>query len=478
MKLRTWQAECISQAINNYRLGQSHFLCLATPGAGKTVMASVLADSLFKADMIDLVICFSPSVVVAEDFKEELERFTGKRLNGSLGAAGSSITYQGMLTLGQEFWGLLDEYRVFVIFDEIHHCAGTAMEQTNTWGERIIAQIQGRATHTLALTGTPWRSDQRPISLARYCNKKNQVQCDYHYGLNHAISEGVCRTPAFTVVDNDKVQFQLNGDSKRYDSFKALLEDSDCNYQELLESRDLIHYCLAQANTKLEQLRRNNPEAGGLIVATSVAHASKIHRILATEFSEQADMVTHKEENALSILRDFKYAQRKWIISVGMISEGTNIPRLQVCCHLTRVKTELYFRQVLGRILRSRGLRNENGYLFMPAEPTLVEYAKRVAKDIPETAIVQQKPPPIPNSAIEEKIQPTARYEAHRQGEYITLGSTKGLSHVNPIKLVSISGREKTPNAPQDRTLLSSNYMSELNIAGKFSRKRLLIGKV
>jgi superfamily II DNA or RNA helicase len=67
-----------------------------------------------------------------------------------------------------------------------------------------------------------------------------------------------------------------------------------------------------------------------------------------------------------------------------MISEGTDIPRLKVCCHLTRVKTELYFRQVLGRILRSTGIEKDEGFLFMPAEPNLVEYAERVVENIPD----------------------------------------------------------------------------------------------
>lgn len=42
MKLRVWQSECINLALNKYLDGQKHFLALATPGAGKTVMASEL----------------------------------------------------------------------------------------------------------------------------------------------------------------------------------------------------------------------------------------------------------------------------------------------------------------------------------------------------------------------------------------------------------------------------------------------------
>jgi len=67
-----------------------------------------------------------------------------------------------------------------------------------------------------------------------------------------------------------------------------------------------------------------------------------------------------------------------------MVSEGTNIPRLQVCCNLTNIKTEMYFRQILGRILRKTDAPNQEAYMFIPAEPSLVEYAYRVAQDIPD----------------------------------------------------------------------------------------------
>ncbi len=165
------------------------------------MMASILAKKMLEKGNIDLVICLSPSVIVSEDFKSELEVQTGKRLDGKLGSNGCSLTYQGMLSLGSDFWALLSEFRVFVIFDEIHHCAGSGAQNANAWGERIISQIQGKAAFTLALTGTPWRSDSIPIVLARYCESK-RIRCDYSYGLSKAISEGVCRTPRLTLIDN------------------------------------------------------------------------------------------------------------------------------------------------------------------------------------------------------------------------------------------------------------------------------------
>ena len=67
----------------------------------------------------------------------------------------------------------------------------------------------------------------------------------------------------------------------------------------------------------------------------------------------KAYVATYRVEDRSKQSTSLSNNSEKWIVAVGMISEITNIPRLRVCCHLTRVKTELHFRQVLGRILRS-----------------------------------------------------------------------------------------------------------------------------
>ena len=72
-----------------------------------------------------------------------------------------------------------------------------------------------------------------------------------------------------------------------------------------------------------------------------------------------------------------------------MISEGTNIPRLQVCCHLTRIRTEMHFRQVLGRVLRHTNNGLEKGYLVIPAARDFIEFSSRISEEIPESAVIQ-----------------------------------------------------------------------------------------
>ena len=387
MELRAWQSECIARALERYSSEHSDFLCLATPGAGKTTMAAALVKQLFATNMIDLVVCISPSIIISHDFQAELGKQVGKRFDGSMGSYGRSITYQTMINLGCEFWELFTEYRVFVIFDEIHHCAGSNLENSNTWGETIISKIQGKAIGTLALTGTPWRSDFVPVSLARY-NDLGEVNCDYRYGLAQAIKDKVCRSPNIMLIDNNQVTLSESGAAKSFGSFRELFQNGNCSYQSLVENETLITYMLNKANKKLNLLRRKTPNAAGLIVTSSVYHARKVHEILRVKLKETADIVTYMEDDAVSTIKSFKSSTTKWVISVGMISEGTNIPRLRVCCHLTRVKTELNFRQVLGRILRSDGVGQSEGYLYVPAEPALIEYSHRVSEEVPKECVI------------------------------------------------------------------------------------------
>ncbi|WP_232471646.1 DEAD/DEAH box helicase family protein [Vibrio anguillarum] len=78
--LRHWQSECAELALNRYHQGQQHFLCLATPGAGKSVMAAEVASRLFEKDNIDFVLCFSPSTAISQG----LARTFQSRLNTAL----------------------------------------------------------------------------------------------------------------------------------------------------------------------------------------------------------------------------------------------------------------------------------------------------------------------------------------------------------------------------------------------------------
>ncbi|MCG6368720.1 DEAD/DEAH box helicase, partial [Vibrio fluvialis] len=390
--LRKWQSDCIEAAINKYQSGSKHFLTQATPGSGKTIMSAYLSKHLVNADMVDLILCFSPSVNVANGFATTFAGVLQCSFNGKLGSLGTSLTYQAIQYLEDSFWETISKYRVLVIFDEIHHCSGETLAEANAWGEQIILKVQNAATYTLALTGTPWRSDCLPISLSSYSDPEGRIICDYQYTLKQAITDNVCRKPKLVLVDNEQLKYTSIDESKSYSSIQAMFKEQKINYSSILQDKDALTYILGLSVDKLHSIRSSNHNAAGLIVAASVAHARQIQVILNEQLKQPSVLVSYQDPDAQNIIESFKRENSPWIISIGMISEGTDIPRLQVCCHLSNVRTELYFRQVLGRILRITDGNNQEAWLYTFAEVSLVKFSEEIEQDIPESCLYVKSP--------------------------------------------------------------------------------------
>lgn len=400
--LRTWQSQCISVALEHYNQSP-HFFCQATPGAGKTRMAAELAKQLLGNGLIDLILCFAPSCQVVAGFEVAFSSVLGRRMDGLMGAIGSACTYQAMEYQSDSFWKLFDDYRVFAVFDEIHHCAGHDVLLSNAWGQQIIQRIQDRAAFTLALSGTPWRSDHKAIALARYSTPEGNLICDYRYGLREAISDSVCRSPRITVLDNQMVRLTEALDSENtvrlFSNIAQLLGESPVSYEDLLRHNDVLRQLIRLGCEKLDEIRVMKPDAAGLIVATSITHSAQIAKTLEV-MGQTCTVVTNKTPDAQQVINDFKKSDERWIVAVGMISEGTDIPRLQVCCHLSRIRTELHYRQVLGRILRRTGNDDNQAWLFVLAEPALQRFSERVADDLPEDYSVLRHIQPSANDQV------------------------------------------------------------------------------
>ncbi|EMY8183592.1 DEAD/DEAH box helicase family protein, partial [Pseudomonas aeruginosa] len=324
--LRYWQSACIDKAINHYRRYR-HFFCQATPGAGKTKMAAELSRRLIELKEIDLVLCFAPSCQVVEGVRETFAKVLNRRMDGYVGAVGDVTTYQGMESKGEGFWSLFTQYRVLAIFDEIHHCAGCDTAIGNSWGNTIVSRVKNNATLTLALSGTPWRSDEKAIALARYSSEDGRLARDFNYGLRQAVADGVCRAPRITLVDNQtfKVTKRTGGDvvATQYNGIANLLESSPLCFEDVLRDPHVVKHILGLAIQKLISVRRHSPQAGGLVVASNVEHAKQIATML-SEMGESYCVVTTKTGYAQKIINQYRQGHATWIVAVGMVSEGTD----------------------------------------------------------------------------------------------------------------------------------------------------------
>ena len=415
--LRPWQIYAVDAIITDFMHDKRHFFCLAATATGKTIMSAEAAKQLLNSGMIDKVLCFCPSNEIKAGIKRSFKNYLGRSMDGSLDAVGDVHTYQGMLTIADDFWSLMDNQKVLVIFDEIHHCAGTNFSKHNSWGSYILKMIAQKSRFTLCLSGTPWRSDKLPITTALY-DANNELTCDYSYGLSEAINDGICRKPTIVLIDNKNVRVQLNDNNeKTFTSISQALRESPLVYSQILEHLLAQRFILKQSVLKLNAIRQINPTAGGIVVASSVDHAEKLAKLLMDEFHQSVVVVSYLHPNATDTIQAFREGDVKWIVSVGMISEGTDIPRCQVLCHLSNIRTEMHFRQILGRILRINDAENQEAWLYTFSEPSLVDYSKGLQIDVPEmeinfenmpTASTPESETPMTETTIPNGTHPSA----------------------------------------------------------------------
>lgn len=396
LDLRTWQINCVAKAIEHYKK-EKHFFCLATPGAGKSVMAAEIGRRLLAQGKVDYIICLSPSRFICEGMKHTFANVIGKPFSGRIGAVGASLTYQSLLTGDHSVLADLVNSRVFVVLDEIHHCSGSEFIQGNAWGKQLIRQISSLATYSLSLSGTPWRTDGDPITFANYGLNHERLNYHFEYGLRDSVNEGVCRIPKVTALDVTKITKLSSHSEHSFPSIAEFLAEPENSYTDLLLNEKLIREVLRRGVKRLSKLRKKAPSAGGLVVASSYKHALILKHILEEDFSQSAVLVSYKDDQSLEQIESFKNGTTEWIVSISMISEGVDIPRLQVCCHLSDIKTELYFRQVLGRIIRITNSQSKECYFFTLAEESLVTFAERLELEVSgsyiKEAIEQEESP-------------------------------------------------------------------------------------
>ncbi|WP_085920456.1 DEAD/DEAH box helicase [Halomonas sp. CSM-2] len=448
-RLRRWQAECLELAKIHY----SHhidFFVQATPASGKTRLAAEIARWLLEEKRIDFVICFAPTREVVAGIQRTFSDVLNQRFGDTLASVGAAYTYQSMEYHPEEFWTLFTEYRTLTIFDEMHHCAGHDPLLSNTWGQQIIGRIQNAATYTLALSGTPWRSDELPIALARYSDPEGKLVCDYRYELQTAIQDGVCRSPRITLIDNPLIRLTEETEStasvRAFSSFQQLLGESPVSYEDLLRHDDILNAVLDLGIERLNETRKSVPNAGGLVVTTDIEHAHQVAALLRIK-GESHVVVNSQTPKAHQLIDQYRHNSTRWIVAVSMISEGTDIQRLCVCAYLSRIRTELHYRQVLGRILRKIGESDYKAWLYVISEPLLRKYSQRIADDLPEDQATLQI----------KKIN--KRLEKARSGK--VSGNDVSEAEANDDPLYSdeeINQREMLPVEPPLLTLSFSEY--------------------
>jgi superfamily II DNA or RNA helicase len=209
-------------------------------------------------------------------------------------------------------------------------------------------------------------------------------QADYAYGYTEALVDGVCRPITFLAYDGE-MEWEAGGRRRRA-GFDVVLPRAEAARRlrtALDGDGDWMGHVLAEAEERLRAVRAaGHPEAGGLVIAADKAHARTLAARLGALAGEPAEAVTSDDPGASARIEAFAAGRSKWLVSVLMVSEGVDVPRLRVGVYATAARTELFFRQVVGRFVRrTPAPARQMSYLLLPADPELKALAAKVEEE-------------------------------------------------------------------------------------------------
>ena len=195
---------------------------------------------------------------------------------------------------------------------------------------------------------------------------------------------------------------------------------------------------------KLDLLRQSEmPNAAGIIIAPTIEMADFMAEIIEIREGKRPTVVHTRVKNAHSKIRAFRNSNHRWIVSVGMISEGVDIPRARILIYLPPAFTEIFFRQGVGRVIRNFGPNDlTRAYVIMPAFKTLDLYARRIEDQMPSSFKLNNKSPSqrvCPKCMNIEPINATQCSSCGFQFPINPLNNTKTCNQCNSINPINAS---------------------------------------
>ncbi|HJP76675.1 MAG TPA: DEAD/DEAH box helicase [Pseudonocardiaceae bacterium] len=383
--LRQWQRRALTRYL---AVKPKDFLAVATPGAGKTTFGLRIAAELLSERTIEKITIVTPTehlkhqwAVAARNLGIQIDsEFRNGSGQTSSDYHGVAVTYAQVAAHPALHRVRTENRKTLVILDEVHH-GGDA----KSWGDSIREAFTP-ATRRLALTGTPFRSDDSPIPFVTYEPDGAEFQRskpDHSYGYADALRDGVVRPVIFLAYSGEASWRTSAGEE-----FTARLGEPMTSEQTARAWRtaldpmgEWIPSVLGAADTRLTQLRNSGvSDAGGLVIATDMETAKAYAKQLEVITGEPPTVVLSDDPKASGRIAEFAATQARWLVAVRMVSEGVDVPRLAVGVYATSASTPLFFAQAVGRFVRARKP-GETASVFLPSVPVLLELASQMEAD-------------------------------------------------------------------------------------------------
>jgi superfamily II DNA or RNA helicase len=379
--LRGWQR----RALVRYLGAQPRdFLTVATPGSGKTAFALRVAGELLGEGVVERITVVVPTEHLKIQWAQAAARvgialdpkFSNSSAQTSSEYHGVVVTYAQVASHPTRHRVRTENYRTLVVFDEIHH-GGDA----KSWGEAIREAFTD-ATRRLALTGTPFRSDDSPIPFVTYEPDGEGLLrsvADHVYGYADALADGVVRPVVFLAYSGEARWRDSAGEEHAARLGEPLTAEHTARAWRtaLNPNGEWMPAVIAAADTRLQQKRQHVPDAGGMVIASDQTAARAYAELLTKITGEAPTVVLSDDPGSSDRISQFSVGDSRWLVAVRMVSEGVDIPRLAVGVYATSASTPLFFAQAIGRFVRSRRP-GETASIFLPSVPNLLLLASEM----------------------------------------------------------------------------------------------------
>ncbi|MDP7721413.1 MAG: DEAD/DEAH box helicase [Mycobacterium sp.] len=379
--LRGWQRRALVKYLGTE---PRDFLAVATPGAGKTAFALRIAGELIAHRAVEQITVVVPTEHLKIQWAQAAGRqglsldpkFSNSNPQTSPEYHGVVVTYAQVAAHPTLHRVRTEQRKTLVIFDEIHH-GGDA----KTWGD-AIREAFGDATRRLALTGTPFRSDDSPIPFVNYepdADGLMRSKADHTYGYAEALADGVVRPVVFMAYSGQARWRDSAGEEHEARLGEPLSAEQTARaWRTALDpAGEWMPAVIAAADQRLRQKREHVPDAGGMIIASDRT-AARAYATLLTKLTGEAPTVVLSDDPGSSArISEFSASTSRWLVAVRMVSEGVDVPRLSVGIYATSASTPLFFAQAIGRFVRSRRA-GETASIFLPSVPNLLQLASEL----------------------------------------------------------------------------------------------------
>ena len=380
--LRGWQRRALVRYLG---ANPRDFLTVATPGAGKTAFALRVAGELLADGTVERITVVVPTehlktqwALAAAGVGIALDpKFTNSSGQTSSEYHGVVVTYAQVASHPTRHRVRTENYRTLVVFDEIHH-GGDA----KSWGE-AIREAYTDASRRLALTGTPFRSDDSPIPFVTYEPDGEGLmrsQADHTYGYAEALADGVVRPVVFLAYSGEARWRDRAGEEHAARLGEPLTTEHTARAWRtaLNPAGEWMPAVLQAANKRLTQLREGGmPDAGAMVIASDQTAARAYAAVLTKLTGQTPTVVLSDDPGSSARIAEYSTGTSPWLVAVRMVSEGVDVPRLAVGVYATSASTPLFFAQAIGRFVRTRRP-GETASIFLPSVPNLLLLASEM----------------------------------------------------------------------------------------------------